>query len=103
MLATQLEGVLVRAATENPVVSLTGPRQSGKTTLVRRVFPDHDYRSLEAPDLRARALEDPRGFLGGSDRMILDEVQRAPELSRVCAFCRGSSAEKSLVRHNRLF
>ena len=72
---------LVLAAEELPVVTLTGPRQSGKTTLARQVFPDHDYVSLERPDERARALADPLGFLnhfkGGA---ILDEVQRAPDL-----------------------
>jgi predicted AAA+ superfamily ATPase len=68
-------------ATEYPVVSLTGPRQSGKTTLVRAAFPRHSYVSLEEPDSRAFALEDPRGFLGRyREPVILDEVQRAPEL-----------------------
>ncbi len=62
------------------MVTLTGPRQSGKTTLVRRLFGDHLYLSLEAPDLRARAAEDPRGFLAQGDHLILDEIQRVPEL-----------------------
>jgi predicted AAA+ superfamily ATPase len=57
------------------------PRQSGKTTLVRECFPDHAYASLEEPDLREYALADPRGFLGQfPGRVILDEVQRAPDL-----------------------
>ena len=68
------------AAALNPVVTLTGPRQSGKTTLVRAVFPGHHYLSLEAPDVRTRAVEDPRGFLARGDRLILDEIQRAPDL-----------------------
>ena len=68
------------AAEQNPVVTLTGPRQSGKTTLVRDIFPKHHYFSLEAPDVRSRAIDDPRGFLSGDSRIILDEVQRAPEL-----------------------
>jgi predicted AAA+ superfamily ATPase len=64
-----------------PVVTLTGPRQSGKTTLVRAAFPDLAYVSLEDPDVRARALEDPRGFLRAhADGVIIDEVQRAPDL-----------------------
>lgn len=64
-----------------PVVTLTGPRQSGKTTLVRHVFPDHDYVSLERPDERSRAISDPLGFLARFPRgVILDEVQRVPEL-----------------------
>ena len=80
MIDRQLAQPLLEAAAANPVVTLTGPRQSGKTTLVRALFPDHIYLSLEAPDLRARALEDPRGFLAQGERLILDEIQRAPEL-----------------------
>jgi len=76
-----LAAKLRSAARGFPVVSVTGPRQSGKTTLVRAVFPDHEYVSLEIPDQRQFALEDPRGFLGQFDRpVILDEVQRAPDL-----------------------
>jgi predicted AAA+ superfamily ATPase len=64
-----------------PVVMVTGPRQSGKTTLCRATFPAKTYLSLEALDIREFALNDPRGFLaqyaGGA---ILDEIQNAPEL-----------------------
>ncbi|MHC4973818.1 MAG: ATP-binding protein [Planctomycetota bacterium] len=64
-----------------PIVTVTGPRQSGKTTLCRMTFPDLPYISLEAPDHRRRALEDPRAFLADcADGAILDEIQRAPEL-----------------------
>jgi len=64
-----------------PVVTITGPRQSGKTTLARAVFKDKPYFSLEDPDVRRMALDDPRGFLGQlPDGGILDEVQRVPEL-----------------------
>lgn len=64
-----------------PIVTITGPRQSGKTTLARKVFGDRPYRSLEDPDIRALALDDPRGFLAGlPDGGVLDEVQRAPDL-----------------------
>jgi predicted AAA+ superfamily ATPase len=60
---------------------VTGPRQPGKTTLVRAVFKNLDYISLELPDQRQFALEDPRGFLSQFDGpVILDEVQRAPDL-----------------------
>ena len=80
MLARHLTPTLRKAAAANPVVTLTGPRQSGKTTLVRAVFGDHFYVSLEAPDVRMRALEDPRSLLALSDRMVIDEIQRAPDL-----------------------
>ena len=72
---------LISLAKKFPVVVVTGPRQSGKTTLVIAAFPHHEYVSLEDPDLRLQAQDDPRGFLedhGGS--VILDEVQRAPSL-----------------------
>ncbi len=68
-------------AREYPVVVVTGPRQSGKTTLCRATFPDHAYVSLEDPDVRDFALDDPRTLLGQySEGALLDEVQRAPEL-----------------------
>ena len=64
-----------------PVLSITGPRQSGKTTLSRLLAPDLPYFSLEDPDTRAFATEDPRAFLRqAADGAILDEVQRVPEL-----------------------
>lgn len=63
------------------MVVLTGPRQVGKTSLVRAFFPDKPYLSLENPDTRLFAVDDQRGFLarypGGA---IFDEVQRAPDL-----------------------
>lgn len=72
---------LLQAAQKSPSITLTGPRQSGKTTLARTVFPEHQYVSLEAPDTRAFATEDPRGFLAQHpDGAIIDEVQRAPDL-----------------------
>lgn len=64
-----------------PVVSVTGPRQSGKTTLCRATFPHLPYVSLEPLDVREFARVDPRGFLAGyPDGVIIDEVQRAPDL-----------------------
>ena len=81
MIPRHLTSTIRQAATQYPVVSLTGPRQSGKTTLVRAEFPDHAYVSLESPDHRAFAVEDPRGFLQQfSENVILDEVQRTPDL-----------------------
>jgi uncharacterized protein len=64
-----------------PVVTITGPRQSGKTTLLQHVFPDKKYFSLEDPDIRQIAISDPRSFLESSGNgMIIDEIQRVPEL-----------------------
>ncbi len=64
-----------------PVVTITGPRQSGKTTLAKIVFPDKPYVSLEDPDARLMAREDPRSFLKRfPDGAVLDEVQRCPEI-----------------------
>jgi predicted AAA+ superfamily ATPase len=81
MFSRFLATTLQRLAQGFPVVVLTGPRQSGKTTLVRAIFPHKPYLSLENPDLRLFANEDPRGFLARyPDGAILDEVQRAPEL-----------------------
>jgi len=81
MIRRALEPVLKKLARQYPVVTLTGPRQSGKTTLVQAVFPRHQYASFEEPDVREYALEDPRGFLGQfAAGVVLDEVQRAPAL-----------------------
>lgn len=64
-----------------PVITLTGPRQSGKTTLLKKVFNNIPYYSLENPDVRAFAFNDPMGFLTQHpEGMILDEVQNSPDL-----------------------
>lgn len=75
------QGAALERLQSFPVLTLTGPRQSGKTTLARLLRPDFAYCSLEDPDTRAFSMEDPRGFLkqfsGGA---IIDEVQRHPDL-----------------------
>ena len=64
-----------------PILTITGPRQSGKTTLAKAIFPDRPYASLEEPDLRLAAKDDPRSFLERfRDGAVLDEVQRCPDL-----------------------
>ena len=81
MLARTLTPYLKHLFTQYPFVTVTGPRQSGKTTLCRATFPELAYANLEAPDTREFALDDPRGFLAQyPEGAILDEVQRAPEL-----------------------
>lgn len=76
-----MEKSLAASARVYPILTVTGPRQSGKTTLVRKVFPNYDYVSLENPDDRAFALDDPRGFLNRfQGSVILDEIQRVPDL-----------------------
>lgn len=76
-----LRGPLLANAKRYPVVTVLGPRQSGKTTLVRSVFPDHGYCNLEDPELRALATQDPKEFLHRHrPPLILDEVQRVPTL-----------------------
>lgn len=72
---------LIESCRTFPVVTITGPRQSGKTTLLKNVFPDKKYVSLEDPDIRQLAIADPRSFLNQSESgLIIDEIQRVPEL-----------------------
>ena len=81
MIERDITKELVECAAEYPVVTILGPRQSGKTTLVHMTFPERPYFSLEYPDVRAAAEADPRGFLSQARAgAILDEVQRLPSL-----------------------
>lgn len=81
MLPRHAQARLLRLAAGFPVVVISGPRQSGKTTLARASFPAHAYVSLEDPDVRERVALDPRGFLAGlRDGAVIDEVQHVPAL-----------------------
>ena len=72
---------LLALADQYPVVSVLGPRQSGKTTLVKNSFKNKAYVNLEIPDQRLIAHNDPRGFLNQfPNGVILDEIQRVPQL-----------------------
>lgn len=72
---------IIEASSYFPVITLTGPRQSGKSTLLRHLFSDVPYFSMENPDIRQSTKEDPKGFLNQFyNGVIIDEVQRVPEL-----------------------
>ena len=76
----KLQSHLSRLAGQYPVVTVTGPRQSGKTTLCRKTFPEMAYVSLETPDVRALAENDPRAFFQRWPAAVIDEIQRVPDL-----------------------
>jgi uncharacterized protein len=81
MIQRKLRSEILSASKLFPITTVTGPRQSGKTTLVRDCFPDHTYCNLENPELRTLAVNDPKTFFHiHKTPMIIDEVQRVPEL-----------------------
>ena len=81
MIIRRASATLATLARGYPVVAITGPRQSGKTTLAKAQFPDKPYVSLEDPYTRAYVDEDARGFLGRyANGAVIDEVQRCPAL-----------------------
>ncbi|MBU1193382.1 MAG: ATP-binding protein [Proteobacteria bacterium] len=76
-----IEPVAKQLAGQYPVLTITGPRQSGKTTLCKKIFAHKPYANLESPDIRQFAIDDPRGFLAQfPNGAVLDEIQRAPDL-----------------------
>ncbi len=81
MIEREITGQLKASFEQYPFVTVTGPRQSGKTTLCRQAFPGLNYVNLEAPDQREFAESDPRGFLAQvGEGAIIDEIQHVPEL-----------------------
>ncbi|MEE6147431.1 ATP-binding protein [Olsenella sp. YH-ols2223] len=81
MIPRSMEAQVLRMANWFPIVSVTGPRQSGKSTLAREVFSDYAYVNLENPQTRRQALSDPVGFIENRPRrLVVDEAQLAPEL-----------------------
>ncbi len=81
MIERQIAGKLLEIAKKYPVLTITGPRHSGKTTLAKVLFTGYDYVSLANPDSRLQAAEDPIGLLKShSEKCIIDEIQYVPEL-----------------------
>ncbi|MFC1770538.1 ATP-binding protein [Candidatus Margulisiibacteriota bacterium] len=81
MIKRHISEIIGRYSKEYPILAIVGPRQSGKTTLAKYLFPNYQYFSLENIDIRQRAESDPRGFLSDcGNRVILDEIQKVPEL-----------------------
>ncbi|MEM7180804.1 MAG: ATP-binding protein [Spirochaetota bacterium] len=81
MRSREIEPIVQKYAKQYPIVTISGPRQSGKTTLSKMLFPKKKYASLENPDLREFARTDPNGFIQRyREGAIFDEVQRCPEL-----------------------
>jgi len=107
MFQRRIQNELKQLAKQYPIVTIIGPHQSGKTTLIKHAFPEKPYANLEELDTRNLAISDPRSFLDSYPKgVILDEIQRAPELlsyiqSRVDALGKKRflfSYRKSLIR-----
>jgi len=81
MIEREMAAELALVASEYPVVTLIGPRQAGKTTLVKNALPGYSYSNLEHPDTRRFATDDPNGYISSlKTPVIIDEIQRVPEL-----------------------
>ncbi len=81
MIQRDISTKVLQYARQYPVVTITGPRQSGKTTLCRMLFPERDYVNLESIEERNFAARDPKGFLSSlPDGAVIDEIQRVPDL-----------------------
>ncbi len=92
MISRQISSELSATAAEFPVVTIIGPRQAGKTTLARMQYPDHAYANLEVPEIRLLAMSDPHAFFSQfPPPVIIDEIQRVPELLSVIQVLADSS------------
>ena len=81
MIKREIQEELINLSNEYPVVTITGPRQSGKTTLVQTTFPEYSYCNLEHPEIRSIAASDPNAIFNiYKTPVILDEIQRVPQL-----------------------
>lgn len=82
MIKRNIAEEILRLKTKYPVISVTGPRQSGKTTLVKKLFKEYKYYNLENLDILASAQEDPKSFLqlNSKNKFIIDEIQKFPDL-----------------------
>ena len=95
MIVRQIARELAATANEFPVVTIIGPRQAGKTTLACMQFPNHAYANLEAPDIRTLAMSDPHAFFSQfPPPVIIDEIQRVPELLSTIQVLADSSHER---------
>ncbi len=95
MILRQIARELAATANEFPVVTIIGPRQAGKTTLARMQFPNHAYANLEAPDIRMLATSDPHAFFSQfPPPVIIDEIQRVPELLSTIQVLADSSPQR---------
>ncbi len=95
MILRQIARELTATANEFPVVTIIGPRQAGKTTLARMQFPNHAYANLEAPDIRLLATSDPHAFFSQfPPPVIIDEIQRVPELLSTIQILADSSHQR---------
>ena len=92
-----IESYIRSIADKYEVITITGPRQSGKTTLARKLFPEKKYINLEHPKERTFAIEDPEAFFEtATDGAILDEIQRVPELLSYIQVIVDESKQKSM-------
>jgi len=81
MIEREIKTELLKTAQEFPIITIIGPRQSGKTTLAKAAFPEYAYANLENPEHRALAVSDPKSFLKTFGApAIIDEIQNVPEL-----------------------